>query len=47
MRRKLKQSIMSKTFDKRSKSKYSPHQGEQEKARRRKQMEKGTLKNET
>lgn len=42
--RKLKQSILSNTFNKRRKSKYSPHQGKQEKARRRKQMEKGILK---
>lgn len=44
-RRKLKkQSLISNTFNKRSKSKYSPHQGEQEKARRKRQIEKGILK---
>jgi len=44
MKRKLKQSIMSKAFAKRSISKYSPHQGKKEKARRRRQIEKGILK---
>ena len=44
MRSKIKRTIMSKSFAKRSKGKYSPHQGKQEKARRRKQIEKGMLK---
>ena len=42
--RKLKPSIMSNIFAKRGKSKYSPHQGKQENARRRKQIEKGMIK---